>query len=189
MTENELQEICCKICEQANVDYLHVPNESGTASQRALGMRRGVPDLILVGNSVMFVELKRNERLKASSFQEDMMLAMRRCGVSVKLVGSKRQFLTTLRQVTRERRGTRVGVPMGLSEYKQFGAPMQRVYHFYMDKQAKYLPNELFAIKLFSSQDKKFPWLCNIKEHYFVATQTSTVTSKLLLAGWDVLFI
>ena len=189
MTENELQEICCSICERANVDYLHVPNESGTANQRALGMRRGVPDLLLVGNSVMFVELKRNERLKASEFQEDMMLAMKRCGVPVKLVGSERQFRTTLRQVTKERNASRVGFPMGLSEYKQFGSPMQRVSRFYLDKQQKYQTNELFAIKLFSNQNRKFPWLCNIKEHYFVATQTSTVTSKLLLAGWDVLFI
>lgn len=190
MTEQELQDKCCAICGCASIDYMHIPNESGTADRRALGMRRGVPDLILVDKTVMFIELKRNEKLLPSAAQETFITTLKKNGVAAKLVGSERQFRSALKQVTRERKSVRVGIPLNFSMlYKECKSQQEKVYRFFMDKQGLYEPNELFAIKLFNKQNCKFPWLCNIKEHYFVATKTSTVTSKLLMAGWDVIFI
>lgn len=190
MTENELQDKCLEICERALVDCMHIPNESGTADRRALGMRKGVPDLILIDKNVMFVELKRNEKLTPSDAQKEFITALKKNGVLAKVVGSERQFHSALRQVTKERKSARVGVPMNFGMlYDSCEKPMEKVHKFFMDKQGLYLPNELFAIKLFNKKNSKFPWLCNIKEHYFVATKASTVTSKLLMAGWDVIFI
>lgn len=190
MTENELQDRCCAICGCALVDYMHIPNESGTADRRALGMRRGVPDLILVDKNVMFVELKRNEKLLPSVVQEAFLSTLKKHGVLSKVVGSERQFRSALRQVMKDRKGVRTGVPLNFSMlYAECKSPQEKVHRFFMDKQGQYQPNELFAIKLFNKQNVKFPWLCNIKEHYFVATRASTVTSKLLMAGWDVVFI
>lgn len=188
MTESELQDICCRICECDKIDYMHIPNESGTADRRALGMRKGVPDLILLDKSLMFVELKRNERLRASEAQSEFLSTLKKYGVTGRVVGSEAQFRRTIKLVTKERQRSRIGVFLDY-RYMYEGSPMERVHKFYMEKQGDYEPLELFAIKLFSNQNRKFPWLCNIKEHYFVATQTSTVTSKLLLAGWDVIFI
>lgn len=190
MTEQELQDKCCAICGCASVDYMHIPNESGTADRRALGMRKGVPDLILIDKSVMFVELKRNEKLLPSVVQEAFIDTLKKNGVSARVVGSERQFRSALRQVTKERRGVRSGVVIDFSMvYSAYKTPQEKVYQFFMCKQGQYTPNELFAIKLFNKQNIKFPWLCNVKEHYFVATKASTVTSKLLMAGWDVIFI
>lgn len=190
MTEQELQDRCCAICGCASVDYMHIPNESGTADRRALGMRRGVPDLILVDKTVMFVELKRNEKLLPSVVQEAFIATLKKHGVQARVVGSERQFRSALRQVTKERKSVRAGVPLNFSMlYTECKSPQEKVYRFFMDKQGQYAPNELFAIKLFNKQNVKFPWLCNIKEHYFVATKASSVTSKLLMAGWDVVFI
>ena len=190
MTEQELQDKCCAICGCAQVDYMHIPNESGTADRRALGMRKGVPDLILIDKSVMFVELKRNEKLLPSVVQEAFLSTLKRHGVMSKVVGSERQFKSALKQVTKERKGVRVGVPLNFTMlYSKCKSPQEKVHNFFMDKQSQYEPNELFAIKLFSKQDARFPWLCNIKERYFVATKASKITSKLLMAGWDVIFI
>lgn len=190
MTESELQEKCCAICGCASVSCMHIPNESGTADRRALGMRKGVPDLILIDKNVMFVELKRNEKLLPSEAQEAFMNTLKSHGVLSKVVGSERQFRTALRQVMRERKSVRSGVPLNYRMLYDIGErPMEKVRKFFMDKQGLYAPNELFAIKLFSKQNKEFPWLCNVKDHYFVATRTSSVTSKLLMAGWDVIFI
>lgn len=190
MTEQELQDTCCAICGCALVDYMHIPNESGTADRRALGMRKGVPDLILVDKNVMFVELKRNERLLPSVVQEAFIDTLKKNGVSARVVGSERQFRSALKQVIKERRGVRSGVVLNFSMlYSKYKTPQEKVHQFFMDKQGQYTPNELFAIKLFNRQNVKFPWLCNVKEHYFVATKPSTVTSKLLMAGWDVIFI
>lgn len=190
MTEEELQTKCCAICGCAMVDYMHIPNESGTADRRALGMRKGVPDLILVDKNVMFVELKRNEKLLPSAVQETFLETLKSYGVLSKVVGSERQFKSALRQVMRDRKGVRAGVPIDFSMvYSEYKTPQEKVHQFFMCKQGQYKPNELFAIKLFNKQNVKFPWLCNIKEHYFVATKASSVTSKLLMAGWDVVFI
>lgn len=190
MTEEELQTKCCAICGCAMVDYMHIPNESGTADRRALGMRKGVPDLILVDKNVMFVELKRNEKLLPSVVQETFLETLKSHGVLSKVVGSERQFKSALRQVMRDRKGVRAGVPIDFSMvYSEYKTPQEKVHQFFMCKQGQYKPNELFAIKLFNKQNVKFPWLCNIKEHYFVATKASSVTSKLLMAGWDVVFI
>ena len=190
MTENELQDRCLEICERALVACMHIPNELGTADRRALGMRRGVPDLILVDKNVMFVELKRNEKLLPSVVQGEFIATLKKNGVLAKVVGSERQFHSALRQATKERKSARVGVPLDFGMlYKEYKTPMEKVHKFFMDKQELYLPNELFAIKLFNKKNSNFPWLCNIKERYFVATKASSVTSKLLMAGWDVIFI
>lgn len=190
MTEMELQDKCCAICECALVDYMHIPNESGTADRRALGMRKGVPDLILVDKNVMFVELKRNEKLLPSAVQEEFITTLKRHGVLSKVVGSERQFRSALHQVTKKRKSLRTGVPLNFSMlYSDCKTSQEKVYRFFMDRQGAFEPNELFAIKLFNKQNVNFPWLCNIREHYFVATRTSSVTSKLLMAGWDVVFI
>lgn len=190
MTEAELQNRCFEICRCADVECMHIPNESGTADRRALGMRKGVPDLIMIDKNVMFVELKRNERLLPSDEQREFMATLKKNGVLSKLVGSERQFRTAMRHVLKDRRSVRVGVPLNYRMlYPECKRAIEKVHKFFMNKQGQYSPNELFAIKLFDKQDKNFPWLCNIKEHYFVATKTSTVTSKLLMAGWDVVFI
>lgn len=190
MTEQELQDRCCSICGCACVDYMHIPNESGTADRRALGMRKGVPDLILVDKNVMFVELKRNEKLLPSESQSRFLDTLKQHGVLSKLVCSEQQFKSAIKAVKKERKFTRTGLPIDLSElYKKYTTPQEKVYRFFMEKQAQYEPNELFAIKLFSNQNKKFPWLCNIKDKYFVATKSSSVTSRIIMAGWDVVFI
>ena len=190
MTENELQDKCLEICERALVNCMHIPNESGTADRRALGMRKGVPDLILIDKNVMFVELKRNEKLSPSEAQKEFITTLKKNGVLAKVVGSERQFHSALRQVTKERKSARVGIPLDYRMLYDSGEkPMEKVHKFFMDKQGLYLPNELFAIKLFNKKNSNFPWLCNIKERYFVATKASAVTSKLLMAGWDVIFI
>lgn len=190
MTEQELQNKCCSLCECASVDYMHIPNEHGTADRRAIGMRKGVPDLILIDKNVLFVELKRNEKLKPSKEQDEFMSTLKKHGVLSRLVGSERQFHLALRQVAKERRGVRAGVPLDFSlSYSNYKSPQEKVHRFFMDRQGDFEPNELFAIKLFNKQNNKFPWLCNIREHYFVATKVSTVTSKLLMAGWDVVLI
>lgn len=189
MTERELQDKCCEICGRVQVDYMHIPNESGTANRRALGMRKGVPDLILIDKNVMFVELKRNESLQPSEAQYGFMSTLKKYGVMSKVAGSERQFMTALRQVGKERRGVRSGIPLDFSRVYSGKSQIERVHNFFMDKQGMYQPDELFAIKLFTSQDARFPWLCNLPEHYFVATKASKITSKLLMAGWDVLFV
>lgn len=190
MTEQELQDRCCAICGCAQIDYMHIPNESGTADRRALGMRKGVPDLILIDKSVMFVELKRNEKLLPSVVQEAFLTTLKKYGVMSRVVGSERQFHSAIKQVTKERKGVRTGVPLSFSMlYRDCKSPQEKVHKFFMDKQGQYEPNELFAIKLFNKQNVKFPWLCNIKERYFVATKATAITSKLLMAGWDVIFI
>lgn len=190
MTEQELQDKCLAICGCAAVDCMHIPNESGTATRRALGMRKGVPDLILIDKNVMFVELKRDERLKPSEAQDAFMSTLGRYSVMHRLVGSERQFRLALKQVTKPRKNVKVGVPLNFSMlYADCKSPQEKVYKYFVEKQGMYEPNELFAIKLFDRQNQKFPWLCNLREHNFVATKASTVTSKLLMAGWDVVFI
>lgn len=190
MTEKELQDICCSICGCANVDYMHIPNESGTANRRALGMRKGVPDLILIDNNIMFVELKRSENIKPSDAQENFLLSLKKHGVMSKVVGSERQFHTAIKRVKKERSTASVGVPLNFSAlYSDIMSAEERVHKFFMEKQGMYNPNELFAIKLFNHQNSKFPWLCNIKDKYFVSTKPSYITSKILMAGWDVIYI
>lgn len=190
MTEQELQDECCRICVCAGVDYMHIPNESGTADRRALGMRKGVPDLILVDKNVLFVELKRNEKLQPSEAQAEFISTLRKNGVQAKVAGSAVQFRSAMRLAMKERRSSRAGVPINLSAtYACYKSVPEKMHHFFMDKQGQYEPNELFAIKLFHKQNTEFPWLCNVKDRYFVADKPSRITSKLLMAGWDVVFI
>lgn len=190
MTEQELQDECCRICLCAGIDYMHIPNESGTADRRALGMRKGVPDLIIIDKNVLFVELKRNEKLQPSEAQAEFISTLKKHGIAAKVAGSAQQFRMALHLATKERRSSRAGVPINLSaNYSGCRSVQEKMHKFFMDKQGQYEPNELFAIKLFHKQNTDFPWLCNIKERYFVAARPSRITSKLLMAGWDVVFI
>lgn len=189
MTENELQNICMDLSRQAGVDVMHIPNESGDATRHALGMRKGVADLLLVGKSVMFVELKRNENIQPSFAQQQFATTLRKNKIQVALVGSVDGFRKVLIKVNREKSQVRVGSILPMRGKECDTPELKRVSKFYLDRQMHYAPEELFAVKLYSWQQKSFPWLCNVRDRYFVATKPSKVTSKILYAGWDIVYV
>lgn len=191
MRESELQDICIEWAKRVSVDIIHIDNENGDARKRAIGMRRGAPDLLLIGNSVMFVELKRKEGIEPSKDQIEFHKMLRANGIAVKTCGSVQKFLLALKEVLKKRRAKNVGISFGNDDYKKYGGPMNRISRYYLDRQEHLeSSSNLFAIKLSNDPRlKKFPWLCDVKNHCFIATQTSTITSRLLLCGWDVIII
>lgn len=190
MTENDLQKRCFEICERNGLDCLHIKNESGTADRRALGMRKGVPDLFIVSDyGFMFIELKRNEKLKPSEAQSDFLKLLTDNHVLNCVCGSEKQFMRAIKRLSSIRTRNMCGIAYGFPQDKS-DSVLKRVSKFYLEKQATLEnPSSLFALKLFTKDDKRFPWLCNLEEKYFVATTPSTITTKLIRAGWDVCFV
>ena len=192
MTEAQLQTLCIDMCRRSDVDCLHVVNESGKADRRSIGMRSGTPDLLLVGNTVAFVELKKDSTQKPSASQQAMLSEMGKLGLYAKVVYNQKMFGTVLRRLQNKPSPEKPGVAFGLEHYSDGvnTTELQRVYNFFIEKQNSVEnPIHLFAVRLFNNVGRGFPWLCNIKDKYFVATKTSKITTRILLAGWDVVFI
>lgn len=189
MTEKELQDRCLEICGRYDLRCLHIRNESGTAERRALGMRKGVPDLFIVGDSsFMFVELKRNETLSASKEQADFMELLSKNKILNRLCGSETQFMKALKRLNSMPQKSLCGIAYGVKSCN--GNDIYRVSKFYREKIGTVEDaRSLFALKLFTTDDRRFPWLCNLEQHYFVATRPTDVTTRLLRAGWDVCFV
>ena len=189
MTEYELMMMCMSYCKRNDIYVIHIDNESGTASRRALGMRRGVPDLMLVtSEAVMFIELKRDESLQPSDSQKMMIANICKHQIHAVCCGSYASFI---RAVTAHNISSlnRVGELLRLNNHGG-KSDMLRVSKFYLDSiNVNDSPYNLFAIKFETSADLKFPWLIDLMSKTFVATRESKVTKRLLSIGWDVILI
>lgn len=191
MTEYELMMMCMGYCERNDIYVLHIDNESGTASRRALGMRRGVPDLMLVGmDTVMFSELKKNESLLPSPDQQLMINNINKHGIPAACCGSYESFKKFVEDNdVYADTWTGLGDLIRVDEYKR-GGDIARVSKFYIDTiNADDSPYDLFAIKFNTAADSNFPWLIDLASRTFVATSNSKVVRRLLNLGWDVILI
>lgn len=193
MTENQLMMKCIALAKSRGLHVIHIPNERGTAKHRAIGMRRGAPDLLLIGQQVAFVELKRNDNIKASADQLSMLESLKGAGIRGSVIGTESRFLQFIKALDKPT-GKKVGTTLPLrSSVNQMRSsmqlPMHRVSEYFMSRQGDYEPHELFAIRLDNSEHKTFPWLIDIKNHNFVATSPSKITAHLLSIGWDIVML
>lgn len=188
MTENQLMNRCISLAKVRGIHVIHIPNERGTAKHRAIGMRRGAPDLLLIGQQVAFVELKRSDNIKASSDQLSMLESLKGAGIRGSVIGTESKFLQFIKALDKPI-CKKAGTTLPLRDCDVMKPPMQRVSEYFMSRQGDYEPHELFAIRLESSEHKTFPWLIDIKNHNFVATAPSKITAHLLSIGWDIVII
>lgn len=187
MTENQLMMKCITLAELRGLHVIHIPNEHATAKHRAIGMRRGAPDLLLIGQQLAFVELKRNDDIKASDDQLSMLESLKGAGIRGGVIGTESRFLQFIKPLDKPI-CKKVGTTLPLRDCN-VGSPVQRVSEYFMSRQGDYEPHELFAIRLDNSKHKTFPWLIDIRNHNFVATSPSKITAHLLSIGWDIVII
>lgn len=188
MTENQLMMRCISMAKARGLHVIHIPNEHATEKHRAIGMRRGAPDLLLIGQQVAFVELKRADNIKASVDQLSMLNALKGAGIRGSVIGTESKFLRFIQTLDKPLH-RKVGATLPLTDNASGQSPMQRVSDYFLSRQGDYERHELFAIRLDSSKEKTFPWLIDIKNHNFVATSPSRITAHLLSIGWDIVMI
>jgi hypothetical protein len=72
LTEKELQKSCELYLQQKKIKYVHIENTAGNRFKtRNTRQFKGLPDLLIFcKNSCIFVELKKDEKLKLSDEQE-----------------------------------------------------------------------------------------------------------------------